>query len=156
MTELQNFWQRLWTSKEHPFQQAATHRDLDPDEDVDVPEEFTGLHGLPKFFRAGGMLIRDEYKEAEEYIQSYQATHNSTIVVGHPGIGKTHLWSCDRVFIREPIHQGKPFSCIISWSNALSLDSRLFSKMRATPFFCSMRTGSRRNLRTLRYHTFIL
>lgn len=83
------FWRDLWVASKNPIGQEAVQRDPDCLEDVDVPATFDVLYGLPVSFTNGGILIRSEYKSAEEDIESYRPHVNAVIVVGHPGIGKS-------------------------------------------------------------------
>ena len=83
------FWHHLWVASKNPIRQETVQRDLDCLEDVDVPATFDVLHGLPISFTKGGILIRSEYKCAEEGIESHQPHVNAVVIVGHPGIGKS-------------------------------------------------------------------
>jgi hypothetical protein len=83
------FWQSLWVAGKNPICQEAVQRDARCLEDVDVPQTFDVLRGLPVSFTTGGVLIRDEYRSAEQDIASLQSNVNAVIVVGHPGIGKS-------------------------------------------------------------------
>jgi hypothetical protein len=83
------FWSDLWVASKNPIRQETVQRDPDCLEDVDVPATFDVLHGLPLSFTKGGILIRSEYKSAEEGIESQQLRVNAVLIVGHPGIGKS-------------------------------------------------------------------
>jgi len=83
------FWHDLWVASRNPICQETVQRDPDCLEDVDVSATFDVLHGLPISFTKGGILIRGEYKSAEEYLESHQPHANAVVIVGHPGIGKS-------------------------------------------------------------------
>ena len=83
------FWHDLWVANKNPIRQETVQRDANCLEDVDVPATFDVLHGLPVSFTQGGILIRGEYKSAEEDIESHQPRVNAVAIVGHPGIGKS-------------------------------------------------------------------
>ena len=84
------FWNDLWVARKNPIRQETVQRDPDCLDDVDVPATFDVLHGLPVSFTKGGILIRSEYKCAEEGIESRHQPHvNAVVIVGHPGIGKS-------------------------------------------------------------------
>ncbi|KAM6490570.1 hypothetical protein JOM56_013913 [Amanita muscaria] len=81
------FWDDLWVASKNPIRQETVQRDPNCLEDVDVPATFDVLHGLPVSFTTGGILIRSEYKSAEEGIESNRPHVNAVVIVGHPGIG---------------------------------------------------------------------
>jgi hypothetical protein len=83
------FWRDLWVASKNLIRQETVQRDPDCLEDVDIPAMFDVLHGLPVSFTKGGILIRGEYKSAEEGIESHQPYVNAVVIVGHPGIGKS-------------------------------------------------------------------
>ena len=83
------FWRDLWVAGKNPIRQETVQRDPDFLEDVEVSATFDVLHGLPVAFTKGGILIRSEYKSAEEDIEGYQLNANAVVIVGHPGIGKS-------------------------------------------------------------------
>ena len=83
------FWHNLWVASKNMILQETVQRDTDCLEDVDVPATFDVLHGLPVSFTEGGILIRGEYKSAEEDLESYKPHVNAVVIVGHPGIGKS-------------------------------------------------------------------
>jgi hypothetical protein len=83
------FWHDLWVASKNPIRQETVRRDADCIEDVDIPATFDVLHGLPVSFTNGGILIRGEYKSAEEDIESHRTHMNAVVIVGHPGIGKS-------------------------------------------------------------------
>jgi hypothetical protein len=83
------FWHDLWVASKNPIRQETVQRDSDCLEDVVVPATFNVLHGLPVSFTKGSILIRHEYKSAEEDIESHPPQVNAVVIVGHPGIGKS-------------------------------------------------------------------
>ena len=85
------FWYALWVASKNPIRQETVQRDPDCLEDVDVPATFDVLHGLPVSFTGGGILIRNEYKCAEEDIEKHRLNVNAVVIAGHPGIGKSYL-----------------------------------------------------------------
>jgi hypothetical protein len=81
MTDLQQFWQRLWVAQKYPFSECIR---------ITIPprvSRFQALCRLPCAFRNGPVLIREEYLQAVDAIQDHQDKSNAVVVVGHPGIG---------------------------------------------------------------------